>query len=88
MDQDPWIRTFLRIRIQEAKISRIQRIRILSTGFESLSGFKKSRSVGKKIKFKMADLLTNQQTPKLCRNTIYSFFQIELMLQLNNKKIP
>ena len=28
---DPWIRIFLRIRIQEAKILRIQRIRILST---------------------------------------------------------
>ena len=28
---DPWIRIFLRIRIQETKILRIQRIRILST---------------------------------------------------------
>ena len=32
LDPDPWIRIFLRIRIQEAKILRIQRIRILSTG--------------------------------------------------------
>jgi len=33
-DPDPWISTFLRIRIQKAKILRIQqiRIRILSTG--------------------------------------------------------
>ena len=33
LDPDPWIRIFLRIRIQEAKVLRIQRIRILSTGF-------------------------------------------------------
>ena len=35
LDQDPWIRIFLRIqiRIQEAKILRIQRIRILSTDY-------------------------------------------------------
>ena len=32
LDPDPWIRIFLRIRIQEAKILLIQRIRILSTG--------------------------------------------------------
>ena len=32
LDLDPWIRIFLRIRIQEAKILRIQRIRVLSTG--------------------------------------------------------
>ena len=31
LDPDPWIRTFLRIRIQKAKILWIQRIRILST---------------------------------------------------------
>ena len=31
LDPDPWIRIFLRIRIQELKILRIQRIRILST---------------------------------------------------------
>ena len=31
LDPDLWIRIFLRIRIQEAKILRIQRIRILST---------------------------------------------------------
>ena len=31
LDPDPWIRIFLRIRIQEAKIFRIQRIRILSS---------------------------------------------------------
>ena len=34
LDLDPWIRTFLRIRIQEAKILRIQRIRILLTGLK------------------------------------------------------
>ena len=34
---DPWIRVFLRIRIQEAKILRIQRIRILSTAFNQSS---------------------------------------------------
>ena len=34
MDPDPWIRIFLRIWIQEVKILRIQRIRILSTGLE------------------------------------------------------
>ena len=32
LDPDPWIYIFLRIRIQEANIWRIQRIRILSTG--------------------------------------------------------
>ena len=32
LDPDPWIRIFLRIQIQEGKILRIQRIRILSTG--------------------------------------------------------
>ena len=31
LDSDPWIRIFLRIRIQEAKILRIHWIRILST---------------------------------------------------------
>jgi len=31
LDPDPWIRIFLRIRIQEAKMLRIQRIRILGT---------------------------------------------------------
>ena len=31
LDPAPWIRIFLRIRIQEAKILRIQQIRILST---------------------------------------------------------
>ena len=31
LDPDPWIRIFLRIRIQKGKILRIQRIRILST---------------------------------------------------------
>ena len=31
LDPDPWIHIFLSIRIQEAKILRIQRIRILST---------------------------------------------------------
>ena len=31
LNPDPWIRIFLQIRIQEAKILRIQRIRILST---------------------------------------------------------
>ena len=31
LDPDPWIRIFFRIRIQEAKILWIQRIRILST---------------------------------------------------------
>ena len=34
LDPDPWIRIFLRIRIQEAKILRIQRIRILSTDWD------------------------------------------------------
>ena len=34
LDPDPWIRIFLRILIQEAKILRIQRIRILSTGYD------------------------------------------------------
>ena len=34
LDPDPWIRIFLRIRIQEAKILRIQRIRILSTDLQ------------------------------------------------------
>ena len=34
MDPDPWIRIFLRIRIQEAKIFRI---RILSTGLNRIS---------------------------------------------------
>ena len=32
LDPDPWVCIFLRIRIQEAKILRIQRIRILSIG--------------------------------------------------------
>ena len=31
LDPDPWTHTFLRIRINEAKILRIQRIRILNT---------------------------------------------------------
>ena len=35
LDPDPWIRIFLRIRIQEAKILWIQRIRFLSTDFNS-----------------------------------------------------
>ena len=34
LDPNPWIRTFLRKRIQEAKILRIQRIRILSTAWK------------------------------------------------------
>ena len=34
-----WIRIFFRIRIQEAKILRIQRIRILSTEFKRISIF-------------------------------------------------
>ena len=40
LDPDPWIRIFLLIRIQEAKILRIQRIRILSTEALSLSAEK------------------------------------------------
>ena len=40
----PWIRLFLRIRIQEAKILWIQRIRILST---AISGSLRSRGVGR-----------------------------------------
>ena len=36
LDPDPWIRIYLRIRIQEAKMLQIQRIRILSTGFNKL----------------------------------------------------
>ena len=34
LDPDPWIRIFLRIPVQEAKILRIQRIQILSTEFK------------------------------------------------------
>ena len=40
----PWSRIFLRIRIQEAKILWIQRIRILST---AISGSLRSRGVGR-----------------------------------------
>ena len=36
MDPDPWICIFLRIRIQEANILRIQRIHILSTDQTSI----------------------------------------------------
>jgi len=40
LDLDPWIRIFLRIRIQEAKILRIQRIRILSSAIVILLWFR------------------------------------------------
>ena len=60
LDPDPWIRIFLRIRIQEAKILRIQqirvRIRILSTGclleatFVRDNNFQNQNSVIKALK--------------------------------------
>ena len=47
LDPDPWIRTFLRSRIQEAKILQIQRIRILSTVCKSFNYLSERRSMEK-----------------------------------------
>ena len=64
LDPDPWIRIFFRIRIQEAKILRIQRIRILSTALNLLSKNCKYKSYSVatylKLQFYLFTLLINK----------------------------
>ena len=51
LDPDPWIRIFLLIRIQEAKILRIQRIQILSTAEKLPNLFKSTLKSNQNVRY-------------------------------------
>jgi len=75
-DSDPWIRLFLRIRIQilETKILRIQRIRIQSTAY------KKSEYTSEETKYTSLEPAKNQKLVSMDQNlTIYAACTLKIV---------